>query len=60
MSIASELTTLANNKAAIKAAIEAKNPTIPPTDNLSQWPTSIGSIVELKGETKTVTPTTSQ
>ena len=44
MSIASELTTLANNKAAIKAAIEAKNPTIPPTDNMSNWATSIDSI----------------
>lgn len=44
MSIASELITLAANKAAIKAAIEAKNPSIAPTDALAQWPTSIASI----------------
>ena len=44
MSIASELTTLANNKAAIKAAIEAKNPATMPTDDMSQWPASIASI----------------
>ena len=44
MSIASELSTLAANKAAIKAAIEAQNPSIPPTDSLAQWPTSIASI----------------
>lgn len=35
MSIASELATLAANKAAIKAAIEAKNPETPPGDALS-------------------------
>lgn len=44
MSIASELTALAANKAAIKAAIEAKSPETMPTDALSQWPTSIASI----------------
>ena len=44
MSIASQLTTLAANKAAIKAAIEAKNPETAPTDALAQWPTAIASI----------------
>lgn len=44
MSIASELTTLANNKAAIKAAIAALNPATPLTDDLSQWPASISSV----------------
>lgn len=44
MSIATELIKLANNKAAIKAAIEAKDPPVMPTDNLSQWPTSIASL----------------
>lgn len=44
MSIASEITVLAKNKAAIKAAIEAKNPIIAPTNALAQWPTSIASI----------------
>lgn len=44
MSIASQLTTLAANKAAIKAAIEAKNPETAPTDALAQWAQSIASI----------------
>lgn len=50
MSIASELTTLAANKAAIKSAIEAKSPVIAPTDALSQWPTAIASIPTGGGE----------
>lgn len=50
MSIASELTTLASNKAAIKSAIEAKNPVTAPTDALSQWPTAIASIPTGGGE----------
>lgn len=44
MSIASELTTLATNKANIKVAIQSKSPLIEPTEVLSHWPTSIGSI----------------
>lgn len=44
MSIASQLTTLAANKVAIKAAIEAKSPATAPTDALAQWPTAIASI----------------
>lgn len=44
MSIASELTTLANNKANIKAAIESKNPLVSPTDALAQWPSAVASI----------------
>ena len=58
MSIASELSTLAANKAAIKAAIEAKNPATPPTGDMSQWPTAIASIPEggggLTGYTLTI------
>ncbi len=42
--IAEELQTLAANKAAIKAAIEAKNPSVPPTNDMSQWASSIQSI----------------
>ncbi len=42
--IAEELQTLAANKAAIKAAIEAKNPSVPPTNDMSQWSSAIGSI----------------
>lgn len=44
MSIASEIQTLVANKIAIKNAILAKSPATPPGDNLSDWPTSIGSI----------------
>ena len=44
MSISSELASLAANKAAIKAAIEAKKPEVAPTNDLAQWPTAIGSI----------------
>ena len=44
MSISSQLQTLVENKAAIKAAIEAKNPSVAPTDVLSNWPSSIASI----------------
>lgn len=44
MSIASELTTLASNKAALKATIISMNPTIPPGDDMSNWADSIRSI----------------
>ena len=44
MSIATEIAALAANKAAIKSAIEAKNPATAPTDALAQWPTAIASI----------------
>lgn len=44
MSIASELTTLATNKANIKSALMAMNPATPPTDALAQWPIAIASI----------------
>lgn len=44
MSIASEMTNLAANRDAIKAAIEAKNPSVAPTNALSSFPASIASI----------------
>lgn len=44
MSIATELTNLAVNRDAIKAAIEAKNPSVAPTSALSSFPSSIASI----------------
>ena len=44
MSIASELSQLNTNKTNIKAAIEAKNPSVPPTNDMSQWASSIQSI----------------
>lgn len=50
MSIASEIAALAANKAAIKSAIEAKNPATAPTDALAQWPTAIASIPTGGGE----------
>lgn len=56
MSVASELQTLAANKAAIKSAIEAKNPATAPTNALAQWPTAIASIPSggLTGYTLTI------
>lgn len=44
MSIATELTNLAANRDAIKAAIEAKNPATAPTTALSSFPAAIASI----------------
>lgn len=44
MSIASELTNLAANRDAIKAAIDAKNPSVAPTTALSSFPAAIASI----------------
>lgn len=44
MSISDRLEQLALNKAAIKDAIERKNPKIPPTGDLAQWPAAIESI----------------
>lgn len=44
MSIASEMTNLAANRDAIKAAIEARSPTVAPTNALSSFPASIASI----------------
>lgn len=41
-------------------AVSGKGGTLPSTQNLSNLPTAINSITELKGETKTVTPSTSQ
>lgn len=42
--IADKLALAADNKSAIKEAIEAKNPTVSPTDKMSQWPAAIASI----------------
>lgn len=44
MSIATELTNLAANRDAIKAAIEAKNPSVAPTNALSSFPAAIAAI----------------
>ena len=41
---ADKLALAASNKAAIKAAIEAKSPATAPTNVMSQWPTAIASI----------------
>lgn len=41
MSIASEIQTLAQNKAAIKSAIEGMSPTTQPGDDMSNWAASI-------------------
>lgn len=44
MSIAAEIESLVAAKQAIKAAIQNMNPTVPPTDDLAQWPDAIASI----------------
>lgn len=44
MSIASEIQDLLANKASIKAAIEAKSPSVAPTDDLASFPAAIASI----------------
>lgn len=44
MSIATELTNLATNRDAIKAAIEAKNPAVAPGTGLASFPAAIASI----------------
>ena len=44
MSIASKLVELSLAKAAIKAAIENRNPSVPPTGALSSFPGAVGSI----------------
>ena len=60
MSLESQITLLAENKVQIKTAIQAKNPTIAPTNELAQWPTSIGSIPDPKEEqSKSASPSTS-
>lgn len=59
MSIASQVELLQQNKHAIKQAISASNPEVLPTDELAQWPTSIASIPQLKGETRQASPSTS-
>ena len=59
MSISSKLKDLANNKLAIKTAIEGKNPSVMPGNDLSSWPNSISSIAILKGEIRTVDPSIS-
>ena len=41
-------------------ALEAKGATMPLIKNTTNLPTSIGSIVELKGEMKSASPSTSQ
>ena len=51
MSIASELEQMAANKAAIKAAIEAKNPSTMPGLDMSQWADAIASIQSGGGAT---------
>ena len=55
-----EITTLNTTKNAIKNAIESKGVTIEADTPFSEYADAIEDIVELKGETKTITPTTSQ
>lgn len=57
--IADKLELAADNKTAIKAAIEAKSPSVMPTDVMSQWPDSIASIEGGGGEWGSITGTLS-
>lgn len=57
--IADKLELAADNKTAIKAAIEAKSPSVMPTDVMSQWPESIASIEGGGGEWGSITGTLS-
>ncbi len=60
MSVQSAIDNLKGRVSDAYDALEAKGATMPSTKNTANLPTSIGSIVELKGETKTIIPTTSQ
>lgn len=44
MSIASELSTLVQNKSKIKSAIESRHPALQPSEDMSRWPASISSV----------------
>lgn len=60
MSISNELNKLISTKTAIKNAIISKGETVSNNDLFSSYAGKIENITELKGETKTITPTTSQ
>ena len=59
MTIASEITRINNNIVNAYTAAEAKGATIPVSQNSANLTTTIGSITELKGETRSVTLTSS-
>ena len=60
MSISSAIQNAQQKVTNAYTAVDGKGGTLPTTQDLSNLPTAINSITELKGETKTVTPTTSQ
>lgn len=60
MSLQSAIDNLKDRVSDAYDALEAKGATMPSTKNTANLPTSIGSIVELKGETKSASPSTSQ
>ena len=58
MTIATELTKLQTNLANSYTAVDNKGGTLPASENFDSLPTAINSITELKGETKTINPST--
>ena len=60
MSLQSAIDDLKDRVSDAYDALATKGATMPATKNTANMPSSIDTIVELKGETKTVTPTTSQ
>ena len=60
MSIQTEIERLENAKSALKTSITNKGVTVNEEKKISEYSALVDSIVELKGQTKTVTPSTSE
>ena len=60
MSIQTEIERLENEKSALKTAITNKGVTVDEGKKINEYSALVDSIVELKGQTKTVTPSTSE
>ena len=60
MSIQTEIERLENAKSALKTSITNKGVTVKKKKKINEYSALVDSIVELKGQTKTVTPSTSE
>lgn len=60
MSIQTEIERLENAKSALKTSITNKGVTVDEEKKINEYSALVDSIVELKGQTKTVTPSTSE
>ena len=58
MSIQTEIERLENAKSALKTSITNKGVTVDEGKKINEYSALVDSIVELKGQTKTVTPST--